>query len=98
MHLLSKEKKDLMNMLADKPFRSIYFCPERVPMTSNFCFPSSSPINSMMASGRNEWPSDLNVALQVVSSFYVTYFMSEIKHPLSTHIIWIWKTIIIFFY
>ena len=23
--------------------------------------------------------------------------MSEIKHPLSTHIIWIWKTIIIIF-
>ena len=50
-------------------------------MTYNFCFPSSS-INSMMANDRSEWPSDLNIALQVVSSFYASYFKSETNHPL----------------
>lgn len=36
----------------------------------------------MMVSDRNEWPSDLNIALEVVSSFYATYFKSEINHYL----------------
>lgn len=34
----------------------------------------------MLISNRYEWPSNLNIVLRVASSFYATYFKSEINH------------------
>lgn len=87
---MSGGNNDLMNILADKEgFLNaiIFFQNGLLWLLTGVCVLSFSPISSMLISNRHEWPSNLNIVLRVASSFYATYFKSEINQYLDWRII-----------